>query len=243
MTRYILRLDDAAEKYDREKWQRIEELLDRYAIKPLVGIIPDCKDPAFEKYESDSDFWNRVYKWAKKDWVLALHGCNHVYCTCAGGINPVNLRSEFAGLTLKEQKEKIEEGVRIVKSKGLQLKVFFAPSHTFDENTLTALRECSEIRLISDTIAYDVYTDGEFTYVPQQACEVRRLPLKTVTFCYHPDTMNDRQFIKLERFIASNSSKFISFPLEQTSRKEGRLDRVFRRLYFLKRQCKVKFLR
>ena len=38
MSQYILRLDDASDYMDVKKWQRMEELLDRYGIKPLVGI-------------------------------------------------------------------------------------------------------------------------------------------------------------------------------------------------------------
>lgn len=41
MSQYILRLDDASDYMDVKKWQRMEELLDRHGIKPLVGIIPD----------------------------------------------------------------------------------------------------------------------------------------------------------------------------------------------------------
>lgn len=47
MAKYILRLDDACEKRDIEKWDLMEQLLDQYNIKPLVGIIPHCEDPLF----------------------------------------------------------------------------------------------------------------------------------------------------------------------------------------------------
>ena len=40
MSKYIMRLDDAAEKMDIEKWSRMEKLLDKHSIKPLVGVIP-----------------------------------------------------------------------------------------------------------------------------------------------------------------------------------------------------------
>lgn len=40
MGKYILRLDDAAERMDIVKWNRMEVLLDKYNIKPLVGVIP-----------------------------------------------------------------------------------------------------------------------------------------------------------------------------------------------------------
>ena len=45
MSQYIMRLDDASEYMDVEKWQRMEDLLDKYHIKPIVGVIPNNQDP------------------------------------------------------------------------------------------------------------------------------------------------------------------------------------------------------
>ena len=43
-TRYLIRLDDACPYMDRVKWQRMENILDKYGVKPLVGIIPANAD-------------------------------------------------------------------------------------------------------------------------------------------------------------------------------------------------------
>jgi hypothetical protein len=40
MNNYILRLDDASDYMDLEKWTRVESLVDKYGIKPIFGIIP-----------------------------------------------------------------------------------------------------------------------------------------------------------------------------------------------------------
>ena len=199
--RYILRLDDASEKRDVEKWDRIEELLDKYDIKPLVGVIPKCEDPMMDKYPVDNDFWNRVQAWENKGWVVAMHGYRHVYDSNDGGINPVNNFSEFAGHPLEVQRERIKNGVKIFSNHGIEPKIFFAPGHTFDNNTLEALRLESNIRIISDTVAWDVYTKDGFTFIPQQSGRVRRLPFRTTTFCYHPDTMGLAYFNLLEEYI------------------------------------------
>lgn len=50
---YILRLDDASEYRDLGKWRRMTELLRKYNIKPIFGVIPDCKDPELTKYPID----------------------------------------------------------------------------------------------------------------------------------------------------------------------------------------------
>ena len=90
--KYILRLDDACEKRDIDKWDRMEELLDRYKVKPLVGIIPHCEDPAMDEYLPDPEFWYRVDNWIEKGWTIAMHGFNHVYSNHNGGINPALLQ-------------------------------------------------------------------------------------------------------------------------------------------------------
>ena len=236
MPKYIMRLDDACEKMDVEKWTRMEELLDKYNITPLVGIIPHCEDPEMEDYPTDPSFWESAARWMDKGWTMALHGYNHVYATECGGLNPVNSRSEFAGEPLEVQKEKIREGLEILSSHGISPKVFFAPSHTFDENTLTALTECSDIRVISDTVALDAYTENGFTFVPQQSGRVRKLPLKTVTFCYHPNMMDDDAFSYLESFLKENKQHFVPFPTAVKTRKRSLIDKILRAVYFAKRK-------
>lgn len=235
MSKYIIRLDDACEKMDVEKWDRMEKLLDKFKVKPLVGVIPHCEDPMMDKYESDAEFWNKVEIWKNKGWTVAMHGYNHVYSTTCGGINPVNKRSEFAGLSYEEQSKKIERGWKTLNDHGFHPEVFFAPSHTFDENTLKALKEKTTIRVISDTIANDVYKKDDFWFIPQQSGSVRKLPLRTVTFCYHPNTMTDKSFEVLEAFLKSNHGSFIGYPeLKMKDRKTSAWDKVLRWIYFVK---------
>ena len=232
----FMRLDDACEKRNVENWDRMEKLLDRYNIKPLVGVIPHCEDPMMENYEVDDQFWNRVESWITKGWEIALHGYNHLAISSWGGVNPVNNRSEFAGLSLDDQKEKIKKGVDVFKKHGIEPNVFFAPSHTFDENTIDALKECSKIRIISDTIANKPYRKKDITFIPQQSGRVRNLPFHTITYCYHPNTMQENDFEVLERFLKRNQEKFKSFPTKQTMRKFGLIDWILRTLYFIRRK-------
>ena len=99
-----------------------------------------------------------------------------------------------------------------MKEHRLHPKYFFAPSHTFDENTLVALREETSIRIISDTIALKPYRKNDFTFIPQISGHCVKMPLPGVyTFCLHPNTMNDAQFIQTERFLQEHGSEFISF--------------------------------
>lgn len=236
MSKYILRLDDACEKRDINKWKRMEFLLDKYNIKPLVGVIPHCEDINMNIYNYDADFWYRVHRWINKGWSIAMHGYNHVYVTNDGGLNPVNKRSEFASLPFEKQCEKIKRGIEIFKEHSINPLIFFAPSHTYDINTLKALEQNSDIKIISDTIAIKPYKKYGFIFVPQQSGKVRKLPFDMVTFCYHPNTMIDKDFETLERFITKNYKSFIEFPMCSSDRKYSILDRILNYLYMRKHQ-------
>lgn len=213
-TKYLIRLDDACPTMDSSKWQRMEEILDRYEVKPMVGVIPHNEDSNQEIDQEDKYFWVKVKLWEAKSWTIALHGYNHCYTSNDGlrGLNPMWERSEFAGLPLEEQKEKIRKGVAIMRENGLNPRYFFAPSHTFDEVTLEALRLESDIRVISDTIGRYPYQRGDFWFIPQIIGHCAKMPFNGIfTFCLHPNTMNDGVFEALENFLKSYQKLFIGF--------------------------------
>ena len=56
MSKYIMRLDDACEKRNIQNWDRIEMILDKYEIKPLIGVIPNCEDSMMDGYSIDRGF-------------------------------------------------------------------------------------------------------------------------------------------------------------------------------------------
>lgn len=238
--RLILRLDDAAERMDVEKWNRIEQLLDKYNIRPLVGVIPDCKDSKMDKYKKDPLFWDKVHRWMDKGWTIAMHGYRHVYDTDDGGINPVNNKSEFAGHSYEEQAIRIRNGLKIMNEHGVKPTVFFAPGHTFDVNTLNALKKETRIRIISDTVAWDTYYEKGFFFIPQQSGRVRKLPFRTCTFCYHPNTMSEAEFNHLEMFIDSYRSNIIGNIDVKTKRGKSLIDIVLSKAYYGIRIIRVK---
>lgn len=231
MKTLLMRLDDACPKRDVEKWDRTEALLDKYNVRPLVGVIPDCKDPDMEKYEEDETFWTeKIPAWKAKNWTLAMHGFEHLYCTGNSGTNPVNKKSEFAGLPFEKQCEKIKSGIEILRGHGIEPEVFFAPAHTFDMNTVKALLHESGIRIISDVPADKPFSKDGMTFVPQQSGRARNLPFSVQTFCYHPNTMQDKDFDGLETFLQKH--KFSDFPLEQTKRKLSLYDLFLMKIYY-----------
>lgn len=243
MRKYLLRLDDACPYMDKAKWQRMEVILDKYDIKPLVGIIPANADPKTMIESEDNQFWDNAHGWEKKGWTIALHGYDHV-CNSNGGMegmNPFWKRSEFAGLPLDVQCEKIRKGYAVLKERGFNSKYFFSPSHTFDKNTLRALKEETTIRIISDTVALKPYRFGDFLFIPQFSGHCVDIKIKGVyTFCFHPNSMADRQFLELENFLKNNQKHFIGFgDIVRQKWDSIRLsDKLFRWLFFTYRRLK-----
>ena len=234
---YLFRLDDAAENMNLKNWNRIEKIFDKYNIKPLVGVIPHNQDSEILKYDKVDDFWSKVKKWDEKGWIICMHGYNHVYISDDGGINPINKRSEFAGVKYEIQEDKIRKANEIFLRNNIHPKVFFAPSHTFDLNTLKALKENTEINIISDTIANDVYYENDFYFIPQQSGKVRSLPFKTTTFCYHPNTMTDSDFKHLDDFIKKKFKNIITFKdINIKERQKSIFDLLLNRIYFFRRK-------
>ena len=212
MVKYLIRLDDACPGMNKSKWNQIEVILDKYNIKPLVGIIPNNLDQTIEFDGKDEQFWVKARKWQDKKWAIAMHGYNHLCSSNSGGINPFYNRSEFAGLQLSEQEEKITAGLDIFLKENLNPMYFFAPSHTFDLNTILALKNKTEIKIISDTIAFNPYKLNNFLFVPQQLGNLREIKIPGVwTFCLHPNNISDSEFDKIEIFIKNNISKFTNF--------------------------------
>lgn len=214
MVKYLIRLDDACPTMDRAKWQRMLVILDRFGVKPMVGIIPHNEDPAQKIDEEDPEFWNMAKDWQDKGYAIALHGYNHCYISDKGleGLNPIWERSEFAGVSYPEQYQKIYDGYSIMKQHGLNPKYFFAPSHTFDGKTLKVLTECTEIRMISDTIGNYPYQSNGFVFIPQVGGHCREMKLPGIwTFCLHPSMMNDDDFVAIENFIGRHKEWFAGF--------------------------------
>lgn len=243
MNKYLIRLDDACPTMDAAKWQRMEDILDRYGVLPMVGIIPNNEDPETSPDPRDDRFWDKAHDWEKKDWAIALHGYNHVCITEDGmkGLNPMWERSEFAGLPLEQQREKIRKGVGVLKEHGFNPKYFFAPSHTYDQNTLQALKEESNIRIISDTIATKPYKDGDFIFITQLGGHCSEMKIPGIwTFCLHPTAMSDEQFEAVETFLKKHKDEFIAFSELDLNNLRGKtfIGKLLSWVYFTMRKLK-----
>ena len=104
-SKYIIRLDDACETMDLEKWKKIELILDELNIKPIVAVIPNNKDETMIFGQRIDFFWDLIKEWQDKGWQIALHGYEHKYhkINRKDQFLPIHPRSEFACLDKKTQ--------------------------------------------------------------------------------------------------------------------------------------------
>ncbi|MBV1880767.1 MAG: DUF2334 domain-containing protein [Pseudomonadales bacterium] len=240
MAKYILRLDDACHTMDLSKWSRVESILDNYNIRPIVAVVPNNKDKKLLIDTYDKEFWTKVTSWELKEWTIALHGFEHKYITKCSGYLPFNKKSEFAGLLLEEQKRRIKCGVQIFNDNNFEPRIWVAPSHTFDHDTLIALKEHSKVVVISDGISYRPYKYLGFIWVPQQLWKYHWMPFGVWTICLHPNSMSEKAIENLENMLRKKHKKFvhIDYVLEHVGHKSI-LDSIFqfayRVVFFLKK--------
>ena len=216
--RYLIRLDDACATQDRGRWDAVEAVLDRYGIKPIVAIVPANGDRELVRGPEDPAFWDRTRNWERQGWTIALHGYSHVLRPLAvsGGpsaarsLVPVNEYGEFTGLSAEEQDRRVQEGLAILQSQGLTPRVFVAPAHSFDLQTLTSLQKASPIRVISDGFSFRPYRRFDFLWLPQQLWRPRAMGPGLWTVCLHPNTMTKGTLDALESFFTAHRSQFPS---------------------------------
>lgn len=231
--KYIVRFDDACPTMDTKKWDFIEDLCDRYDIKPIVAVIPNNKDKQLIIEKPDNLFWQKVKKWQEKGWCIALHGYDHIYVSDTFGLVPINDRSEFAGVEYEIQVDKIKKGIEIFKGYGIDCNTWVAPAHSFDKNTLKALKKETDIEIISDGIAFSPFYDLNFYWVPQQVWHFRKMFFGTWTGCFHPNNMSEKEFENLDLFIQRNNKSFVDIAsLKLSKRKKNIFEKLFEVVYW-----------
>lgn len=209
---FLVRMDDITADMDWKKFSVIRELLDSYGIKALIGVVPDCKDKNLSINPAKEDFWDIVKDLQKKGWVIAQHGTYHEYVTEDSGLLGINPFSEFAGLSFDEQKKKIEYGKKRLKEHGIYTDIFMAPGHSYDENTLTALKEVG-FRAITDGLYNKPYIYNDILCVP---CRLNgSFDIKDFdTICIHSNTITDTQIEKLKAFLGKHYKEALVFDVD-----------------------------
>jgi predicted deacetylase len=183
--KFLLRFDDICPTLDWKRWDRIESILIEECVRPIMAVIPDNQDPGLHEGEPNNRFWDRVRTWQDRGWTIGLHGYQHCYVNSNRGILGLNSFSEFAGVPLNEQIEKLRKALAIFHREGVRPDIWVAPGHSFDANTISALLSFG-ITTVSDGLSLFPYRDslGVF-WVPQQLWKFRAMPFGVWTLCIH----------------------------------------------------------
>ncbi|RZL51213.1 MAG: DUF2334 domain-containing protein [Pedobacter sp.] len=209
MAQYFIRLDDLCPTNNLQKWVRFFDLFDQYQIKPIIAVIPANKDPKLLTIAKENpEYWQLVRELQQKEYIIGMHGFEHLYQTNHSGNLKANNRSEFAGLPYEQQEKKIYAATEIFLREKVKPIVFVAPAHTFDCSTLLAIKKWTGIEIISDGLLAHPYIKEGFKWIPVQLSEPVWKKNGTWTLNFHPETCSDELFNRLISFIALNYKDF-----------------------------------
>lgn len=163
----LIRFDDLCPTMNFEQWSKATRILDEYNIKPLIGVVPDNIDSELIIDREKEWFWSYLVDLQKKGYKIAMHGYQHSYDIKKKGLISRGLNSEFAGHPYEIQYSKIKKGKEILKKHGIDTEVFFAPSHSYDKNTLLALKN-NGFKYMSDGKTPKIKLDNGILCVPSE---------------------------------------------------------------------------
>jgi predicted deacetylase len=199
----LLRFDDICPTMNYYEFNRALEIMDSIGVKALLGVIPDCKDPDLLIEKPHDDFWKYVKELQKSGYTIAMHGYQHIFDSETRGLINSGYKSELAGHTFEEQKEKIRKGKQVLLEHGIETDIFFAPAHSYDMNTIKAL-EANGFKYMSDGMSAKPYQIGSLICIPSRvsgAHKLRKNGYHTVIFHAHewvrPDKVADFERLKL----------------------------------------------
>ena len=88
--------------------------------------------------------------------------------------------------------------------------MFFAPNHTYDQNTFEALKICG-INQVIDGYGLIPYEENNIKFIPQLFYKLIALPYGIQTTQIHLNYWREKHFSKFENFIEKNLSRIINY--------------------------------
>ena len=230
----LLRFDDIAENMNWHLMDRCEKLFDKYNIKPVMGVIPNNQDPILKSFPKRENFWKIVKSWQQKGWEISMHGYNHLYNqkTFKKDYFKHGGRSEFFGETFDNQSDKIIKGLEIFKKNHIHIRSFFAPNHTYDDNTFIALKK-SGIYEVIDGYGFKPYTQNEVKFIPQLFFKLFFLPYGLQTTQIHLNDMNENDFNLLKNLIEKKNQNIINYDTALSLLSDNKVDVFLNKLTYL----------
>ena len=207
-----VRMDDITPDMNWENFNFFLDLFEKTGITPLLGIVPDNKDNSLSCETLHEDYYEVMKALEKKGFTLAMHGCHHVYSTKSGGLFPLNRYSEFAGLPYDRQKELLKYGKEKLKANGIETDIFMAPAHSYDKNTLKALKELGFTK-ITDGFGKHPYIYRGLAFYPISFRLASSFKKKTgiTTMVIHSNTVNEADKAGYEKIFKEQGKNMISY--------------------------------
>lgn len=230
------RLDDITPEMNMKNFLRIRKIFDENNIKPLIGVVPDNQDETLKVCPKNKKFWQLIRELNDNGWRVAQHGYTHCYCTKEPGMLKANKFSEFAGLSLDEQYLKIKKGKELLEEQGIFSDIFMAPGHTFDKNTLKALRS-NGFRYVTDGYSKYPFSYMDLKFIP---C-MHVIPIKTrgvITVCIHLNNIEEEVLSSIEEYIIKYPQNIIDFREALIIQDKNVYGLFYQRLYIFKRKIK-----
>jgi predicted deacetylase len=223
--RYLLRFDDLCPTVSRERWQNCRALIEEFQIRPILAVIPDNHDAELRVSPPNPEFWNQLRAMEADGATIGLHGYRHLCVSEGRGLVPLSRMSEFAGVPADTQRDWICAGLRILRKRGLDPKIWIAPRHGFDPNTLSALGS-EGIQLLSDGFAERPFLRDGLVWIPQQIWEPVEKREGLWTICMHPNAAGGRELAKLHAFLQKHAKQFTSIERALAEFPSGKLGMV-----------------
>lgn len=207
-----VRLDDITPDMDYDKFYKMKQLLDTYQIKPLIGVVPFNEDKNLKKNPVIEDFSGFLRELLQEGYVAALHGYQHLYSSKKGGLFPLNHFSEYAGVSFEKQDKMIQKGKERLREWGIDTDIFMAPGHTFDKNTMKALKK-NGFHYITDGFGKQPYLRNGLVFLPiaikQADCYQQSDGYTTLVF--HTNTLEEGDFHRYQKLFEDNKESFVSY--------------------------------
>jgi len=210
MPRFVIRLDDICPTMDHEKFARARAHFEATGVRPLMGVVPDNRDPDLQVNPPDPAFWETMRDLRAQGWGISQHGYRHSIHTSDRGLLGSTPRSEFAGRPLDVQRDDLAAGQSIMAAEGIATDIFMAPFHSYDAMTLTALRTLGFTTLTDGYGLFPWHADG-LLFVPQLFERPAHFGVGIYTMCLHLNNMRHDEIDALGRFLGANSARVIGF--------------------------------
>ncbi len=206
---YLLRFDDLCPTVSRERWRRFRLLIEEFRLQPILAIVPENRDPKLDLSLPDPAFWKQMRALESAGATIGLHGYRHLCLSRGRSLLGLHGSSEFAGVSAETQRAWIHEGLHILRSRGLNPRIWVAPRHGFDKHTLRSL-SAEGIQLLSAGFARAPSLRYGVTWIPQQLWGPLNKRKGLWTVCVNANTARDADIEQLCCFLAGHAVQFTS---------------------------------